>query len=197
MNAWAVSEWTALCAVFCAIACERARSYGATTFPLRLSAIVSGPLGMTVFVLASVRGMVTPSATLVLACATASAISDLQTGYIFDRMLAAAIPLLIAAAFVADRVAGACLGACATGGLLLLPFVVSRGRALGFADVKLGALIGFGLGPAGGLAALWCAAVSGGIVAVCLLLLKRAARRSTLPFAPFLAIGASWAVLAQ
>jgi prepilin signal peptidase PulO-like enzyme (type II secretory pathway) len=152
---------------------------------------------MTLFVLASVRGTATPSALVVLACATASAISDLQTGYIFDRMLATAIPLLIAAAFVADRVTGACLGACATGGLLLLPFVVSRGRALGLADVKLGALIGFGLGPAGGLAALWCAAVSGGIVAVSLLLFDGATRRSTLPFGPFLAIGASCAVLAR
>lgn len=72
----------------------------------------------------------------------------------------------------------------------------SKGRALGFGDVKLmlgmGWFLGFGTAALGVLFAFWL----GGLVGILLLAFsKRYSRKSEIPFAPFLIIGAAVAAV--
>ena len=80
--------------------------------------------------------------------------------------------------------------------VLSLVRVASRGR-LGPGDAKLAALMGFVLGVAGGLVALFIASASGTAVALALIGLRRLRREDPLPFAPFLALGTAGALLLQ
>jgi prepilin signal peptidase PulO-like enzyme (type II secretory pathway) len=77
---------------------------------------------------------------------------------------------------------------------------ISRGRAMGFGDAKLGLSIGFLLGMVRGLSALAFAFWTGTIVALLLMVLsktyplfrqgKKLTIKSEIPFAPFLVVGA-------
>lgn len=78
------------------------------------------------------------------------------------------------------------LGAIIGGGWFLAQFVLSRGRWVGGGDIRLGLLIGVLVGwPMIGLS-LMIAYVGGSIIAVALVLLRRAKFGSRLPFATFL-----------
>jgi prepilin signal peptidase PulO-like enzyme (type II secretory pathway) len=80
------------------------------------------------------------------------------------------------------------LGAAAGFGLLILPALKG---AMGMGDVKLLAAAGAFLGPAGALFALAAASILGSLVCAALLASKKANRRTTIPFGPFLAAGAA------
>lgn len=70
------------------------------------------------------------------------------------------------------------------------------GGGMGGGDVKLAAAIGLFLGPLGWRAPLLATAlgfVTGGIVAVVVILARRGGRRTRIPFGPFMLLGA-WAV---
>lgn len=72
-------------------------------------------------------------------------------------------------------------------------------RALGFGDVRLALLMGFGLGWLGGLYALLgflAASILGSVIGMALIAAGKAARRTPIPFGTFLAAGALIAVLA-
>lgn len=84
----------------------------------------------------------------------------------------------------------ALLGLLLGGGLLLLIHLVSRG-GMGLGDVKLAALIGFYLGPAGTLLALMLSFIVGALVSLVLMGTGRLTRKDAIPFAPFLAAGAA------
>ena len=75
------------------------------------------------------------------------------------------------------------------GGLLGLIYVVSK-DGLGLGDVKLGMALGIWLGPAGGWFCLLVALVLGSLMGIGGWLLGIMNRKSTLPFGPFLIIGA-------
>jgi leader peptidase (prepilin peptidase)/N-methyltransferase len=77
---------------------------------------------------------------------------------------------------------------------LLLIAIISRG-GMGMGDVKLAALIGFMTGFPMVIISLFLGIISGGIVAVILLLLRRKTRKDTVPFGPFLCLGALIALL--
>jgi leader peptidase (prepilin peptidase) / N-methyltransferase len=112
-----------------------------------------------------------------------------QTGYVFDRVLGLnVVALAIVIVFFGD-LRNAAIGALAGGGLLLLPWLATRGRGLGLGDVKLAAMLGFALGVPETFTALWFTAISGGLWAAVLLVGRRAGRRSEVRFAPFLALG--------
>lgn len=68
-------------------------------------------------------------------------------------------------------------------------FFITKGRGMGFGDVKLAFPMGFLLGLQGGFLALYIAFVSGGLVGLMLLLLRRKGLKSKLPFGPFLVLG--------
>lgn len=66
----------------------------------------------------------------------------------------------------------------------------TRGRGMGFGDVKLGALIGFFLGFPLGLVAVYIAFLTGGFVGAILLISGKKRIGQIVPFGPFLIIGA-------
>jgi leader peptidase (prepilin peptidase)/N-methyltransferase len=123
-------------------------------------------------------------------CGTcAAAAIDARTGLVPDRLTCTTTLLTLGLAAFTGSAEDACMGACAVGGLLLSLHLVSRGRGLGLGDVKLGTTIGAGFGVAAGITALGVAFVAGGAYAAWMLATRRATRRSTIPFGPFLAAG--------
>lgn len=134
---------------------------------------------------------------LMLAGCTVSAVTDLRTGLVLDRVT---LPALIAAfgcALLSDAaLASLCGSLCAAGSLYVLWFI-TKGRGIGLGDVKLAALIGAALGPTWSLTALGAAFVAGTIVHLPALCTGRIGRRTAIAFAPYLAIGAQAAVLAR
>lgn len=75
-------------------------------------------------------------------------------------------------------------------------WLVSRGRWMGFGDAKLALGIGFLLGPVNTALAVVLSFWFGTLIAIPLLVLGKKGRKSHIPFAPFLVIGAftSWLV---
>ncbi len=76
--------------------------------------------------------------------------------------------------------------------ILALPiasiFYLTRGKGIGFADVKLAFNIGFLFGLKKGFLILYLAFMLGGVVAVLLLLARKKGLKSKIPFGPFLVI---------
>ncbi len=80
------------------------------------------------------------------------------------------------------------LGIVVGGGIFLVIILASRG-GMGGGDMKLGAMLGAFLGWKLGLLAILLGVLSGGVVALCLLILGRKGRKEAIPFGPFLALG--------
>ncbi len=66
---------------------------------------------------------------------------------------------------------------------------VTKGKGMGFGDVKLAFTIGFLLGIKGGIAALYIGFILGAAVGLILLGFKKKGLRSKIPFGPFLVLG--------
>jgi len=89
-----------------------------------------------------------------------------------------------------ELLANAVLGIASIGGVYLALYVVSRGRWVGFGDVKLGVFLGLALGDWKlGLLAFLLANVIGCLVILPGLATRRLTRTSRVPFGPFLIIG--------
>jgi leader peptidase (prepilin peptidase)/N-methyltransferase len=86
------------------------------------------------------------------------------------------------------------LGIAVGGGIFLVIILVSGG-GMGGGDMKLGAMLGAFLGWKLGLLALLLGVLSGGLVAVALLLFGRKGRKEAIPFGPYLALGGALALL--
>jgi leader peptidase (prepilin peptidase)/N-methyltransferase len=87
-------------------------------------------------------------------------------------------------------------GGALVGGTFLLMSILTRG-GMGMGDVKLAAFTGFALGLELGVAAMLLTAIGGGIIAVVLLVTRVRDRRDPIPYAPFIAAGALYVLLAQ
>jgi leader peptidase (prepilin peptidase)/N-methyltransferase len=122
---------------------------------------------------------------------------DARTGFIPDRITYPALGATLAIAAALHRFDSAALGALCVGGSLAFFYAITRKRGLGLGDVKLGACIGAGLGPACGAIALGSSFIAGGIVGSYLLLSGRAGRKTPIRFGPFLAAGFLFALVAQ
>lgn len=72
-------------------------------------------------------------------------------------------------------------------GIFLLLFLASRGRWLGFGDVKLAALLGFIFGLEGAVNIFYLTFLSGFIVAIILLVLKKADLKTQIPLGSIMA----------
>lgn len=81
------------------------------------------------------------------------------------------------------------LGAIVLSAFLFLIYALSRGKAMGFGDVKLAALIGLMLGLVGGIAALVFAFVWGAIISLIIVLTTKKKLKDPVPFGPFLTLG--------
>ena len=126
---------------------------------------------------------------LVIAAVTVCALTDAQTGYIFDAISLTSLVGILVFSAANHTLVPALIGACAAGGALMLLHAVTLGRGLGLGDVKLACCIGAALGPSDGLASLGIAFVLGGTYAGFLLSSQRRGRNDTVPFAPYLAFG--------
>jgi len=122
---------------------------------------------------------------------------DIDHGIIPDRLVLAglaagvAIQLLTAPRPLAD----AALGFLA-GGLPLLGLAVVSNGGMGGGDIKLAAMFGWYLGWKLTLLALFAGFLSGGVYGIALVLAgRRKLKGGTIPFGPFLALGAMTALL--
>jgi len=125
---------------------------------------------------------------------------------LLPRRVVYATLTLVAVAFVAGSVTGsqwhrlavAAISAVVPWALFFAINYVAP-RALGFGDVRLALLIGFGLGWLGAayaFLAFLVASVLGSVVGVALMAMGKAGRRTAVPFGTFLAAGAVVAALA-
>ena len=74
--------------------------------------------------------------------------------------------------------------------LFFLVITLAYPQGMGAGDVKFAGLLGLLVGYPGVLVTLWLAVVAGGVVSIGLLVLGRMTRKDSIPFGPFLAIGA-------
>ena len=89
----------------------------------------------------------------------------------------------------------AALGLAVAGGIFLLLAILGRG-ALGMGDVKLAAAIGALAGFPVALVGLFFGIMAAGVAALFLLLTRRAGRKDSIAYGPYLALGA-WLVLTR
>ncbi len=79
------------------------------------------------------------------------------------------------------------------GGIVMLPilllYLITRGRGMGFGDVKLAFNMGFFLGIKGGFVAIYLGFILGAFFGILLLLLKKKKMKSKIAFGPFLVLG--------
>jgi leader peptidase (prepilin peptidase) / N-methyltransferase len=125
-------------------------------------------------------------------------LSDLRTRLVPDLALMASLAVALPTCVLSDPggVPGRLLAGVGAGGFLLVA-ALARPDGMGLGDVKLAGVLGVHLG-AGVLEAMLMAFAAGSIAG--LVLLARhgwSARRRTIPFAPFLALGAVAALATQ
>lgn len=80
---------------------------------------------------------------------------------------------------------------------ILFLYLITKGKGMGFGDVKLSLIIGFLLGIKGGLSALYIAFIIGACVGICFLLLKKKKMKSKIAFGPFIVSGVVILILFQ
>ena len=121
---------------------------------------------------------------------------DLEHQLVLDVIVYPGMVLALAASFFWPDISPlrAFLGLAIGLVFISAPYLIYR-KGMGLGDVKLGALIGLMAGFPLVLVALFLAAVSGGVVAIGLLLFRIKGRKEAIPFAPFLTAGAMIALL--
>lgn len=124
-----------------------------------------------------------------IACGGVCALTDWQTGYVFDRVVLFAALICGAACLALGQLEISACGALISGGTLAVLYVATKRRGVGLGDVKLGALLGACIGRNRALPLLAIAFVLGGFVASALVISGCKRRTDTIPFAPFLALG--------
>jgi len=92
--------------------------------------------------------------------------------------------------FISSHTAGGILAAALAGGFFYLLWFFSRGRWMGFGDVKLNLLLGLVLGLPGIVVGLFLAFMLGAIVGVGLIIAGAKKLQSRVPFGTFLSVGA-------
>jgi len=171
-------------AVLHAVASRRAAMYGKGR-SMRTSLFLAwGASSLAVAMLVPTAPSTAPT---LLACVGVSAVTDLETGYIFDAVVAPAGIVAAVSALCSGTAGDAAIGCFACGALLLGLRVVSGGN-IGLGDVKLGCLIGT-IGPVNGIISLGTAFVAGAVYVTCGRAFGHGAPKRYVPFAPFLAFG--------
>jgi prepilin signal peptidase PulO-like enzyme (type II secretory pathway) len=114
---------------------------------------------------------------------------DLEHRLVLNRMTGPGLlaALACAALGLGPSLRAAALGAAVGFLFLFAPAVLLPG--LGMGDVKLAAVIGAVVGFPGVLTALFAGVLCGGVASALLLLTRRAGRRSTIAYAPYLVAG--------
>jgi prepilin signal peptidase PulO-like enzyme (type II secretory pathway) len=180
--------WMFASAVTVLASIARARSAAVGFARPTVVTLVAGALAM--IVIGDQRGApMSLGAALAMACAIVCAASDLATGLIFDAVTAFAALMILLAALAAGSASATTVGAFVCAGSLFALYVLTRGRGIGFGDVKLGAVIGAGCGGVTAIGAIAAAFIAGALWAAPLLVRKRLRPGDRVVFAPFLALG--------
>jgi leader peptidase (prepilin peptidase) / N-methyltransferase len=124
------------------------------------------------------------------ACAAlcGAALIDARTGFLPDRIILPASAVAMAVAAATGYWQAAALGVLALGAPMAALVLTSRGRLLGWGDVKALALIGASLGPERGVLSLAAACLGGASLAFVRFAFRKCSRRAV-PFGPYLAAG--------
>lgn len=125
----------------------------------------------------------------------AVAIIDLEHRRVLNRMLVAALPVVLLVILTTGMPGflNAIYGAAIGFGVFLLAALLKPG-GMGMGDVKLAGLIGLATGVAGVSLSIVVGIIAGGVVALALLVYRRFDRRTTYAYAPYLVLGA-WIAL--
>lgn len=136
---------------------------------------------------------------------------DLEHGLILNRMIYPTIAVLMILApfwpelgiarsiFGNSGLTGSLASSLVAGGgafLIFLAIIMLFPAGMGGGDVKLAGAVGLLVGFPQVLLALWLAIVSGGLVAIFLLVSRKRGRKDAIPFGPFLALSAVAVLLA-
>jgi prepilin signal peptidase PulO-like enzyme (type II secretory pathway) len=108
---------------------------------------------------------------------------------IYPAIIVAGIWRLISNIFIQDtkyEIPNTIYAALIGGGFFLIIVLISRGKWMGIGDIKIGVLMGLLLGLPQVFTALFLAFLSGAVVSIILLTLKRKTLKSEIPFGPFL-----------
>ncbi len=111
-------------------------------------------------------------------------------------------PAIIGAIFVGALMPNANVwevlaGGALTGGVLLLPSLLTGGFGMGMGDVKLAAFVGLAVGVSFAPPAMMIMALGGGVIAMLLLLTGLRKKGEPIPYAPFISAGALVVLLWQ
>lgn len=115
---------------------------------------------------------------------------DLDHLLIPDALVVPCAIAAIALAALQHALLAAAYGAAIAGGVFLLIYFATRGRAMGLGDVKFAAALGLVFGPAGATAVIAASFIIGALVALPVLMGGKRGRRDALPFGPFLVVAA-------
>ena len=115
---------------------------------------------------------------------------DFKHYLILDRVVYPALGLAIVWSIVNGHLVNSLLGAITISGFFALQYFISRGRWIGFGDVKFGLFLGMLFGVKLGLTMLFISYLLGAFVGLGLILAGRKNLGSRLPFGSFLAISA-------
>jgi len=117
---------------------------------------------------------------------------DLKHQILPDELLIVLCMIIVYLGFhsgQAERIIGLISGVAAGSAFFLL-WLITRGRGLGFGDVKLALILGLLLGYPAIIIALYIAFLTGALAGVILIVSHRAKMQSRIAFGPFLIIGA-------
>ena len=115
---------------------------------------------------------------------------DFRYSYILDRFtIPAMLVALLFNVLLGADVVSLLLGGLLIGGFFAIQFLVSDGKWIGGGDIRLGMLMGFLLGAQVGVVALFLSYVLGAAVGMYLVIAKKRALNSHVPFGTFLALG--------
>lgn len=116
---------------------------------------------------------------------------DLRLRIIPDELtVLLALAAIFETVFLGNAWTGHALGALFGAGFFGLLALATRGKGMGMGDVKLGLPLGFLFGWPNILLLYAAAFVIGAVVGVILILTRKKSRKSEVPFAPFLVLGA-------
>lgn len=120
-------------------------------------------------------------------------VADFKYQIIPDEMQVALVVIGLGMLLLTGAAPSAILWRIAEGALIMAPilflYLITRGRGMGFGDVKLAFGIGVLLGAINGALALYIAFITGAAVGVVLLLLSKFKMKSKIAFGPFLVAG--------
>ncbi len=130
-------------------------------------------------------------ATLVFICfLIVIAVFDFKHYLVLDKVIYPAFILAIVYSIYQGRFFSSVIGAAIVAGFFLLQYIASRGRWIGFGDVKFGLFLGSLFGFPLSLILLMLAYCSGAIIGLALIAMNRKKLSSRLPFGAFLGFNA-------